>query len=114
MFTHLRTSIAVSATILLAFVTACDAAPRRRPQQPPAATTEPAAPAGPRSVKISDAVALKDLETDDREAYFSDKLTPPQVAQTIYFGELDTYTSDDDEEPATAVPIIGIRDGNNW
>jgi hypothetical protein len=81
-------------------------------QQP--ATTESAAAAGPRVVKLADAASLKDLTTDDRQASLTDKLAPPQATQTIYFGELDTYANDDDEEPSSAVPIIAVRDGEAW
>jgi hypothetical protein len=66
-------------------------------------------------VKLSDAVALSQLAVDELEANFTDKLTPPAAEETIYFGELDQFGNDpDNDEPIAALPIIAVRKGGSW
>jgi hypothetical protein len=74
-------------------------------------STEPAK----RFVKLSDAIPLNKLTVDNLEANFTDKLTPPATTQAIYFGELDDYGNDpDNDEPIAALPIIAVRSGDGW
>ena len=63
-------------------------------------------------VKLSDAVPLSRLAVDELEANLLDKLTPPTSTETIYFGELDQFGNDpDNDEPIAALPIIAVRNG---
>jgi hypothetical protein len=74
-------------------------------------TTEPAASV----VKLSDAIPLSRLTVDDLEVNLTDKLSPPAATGTVYFGELDDFGSDpDNDEPIAALPIIAVRNGGNW
>jgi hypothetical protein len=95
----------IALLLLSISVFACAAGPRRHLSQAPA-TTESSAPAGPRVVKLTDAAAMKDLATDDRQPYLTDKIAPPNATRTIYFGELDTYDSDDDDAPSSAASFV--------
>jgi hypothetical protein len=66
-------------------------------------------------VKLSDAVPLSQLAVDGLEANLTDKLTPPATTETIYFGELDQFGNDpDNDEPIGALPIIAVRNGTSW
>ena len=74
-------------------------------------STEPAG----RVVNLSDAIPLNKLTVDDLEANFTDKLTPPATTVALYFGELDDYGNDpDNDEPIEALPIIAVRNGGSW
>src|SRR5947209_10005321 len=97
---RIRRIFGIALLLLGISVFACAAGPRRHLSQAPA-TTEAAA-AGPRVVKFADAAALKDLATDDRQPYLTDKIAPPNATRAIYFGELDTYDSEDGEAPSSA------------
>jgi hypothetical protein len=100
--------ITTSAIIALSFV-ACAAQ-----HSPPPASSPATSSSGPRVIKVSDGIALSDLLTDEREANLTDKLSPPQAADTVYFGELDTYADPDDDKPAAAVPIIATKTAGAW
>jgi hypothetical protein len=100
--------IATSTIVALSFV-ACAAERSTPPASSPATSG-----GGPRVIKVSDGIALSDLLTDEREANLTDKLSPPQAADNIYFGELDTYTNPDDDKPAAAVPIIATKMAGAW
>jgi hypothetical protein len=100
--------IATSAVIMLSFV-ACAAQ-----HSTPPASSPTTGGSGLRVIKVSDGIALSDLLTDEREANLTDKLSPPQSADNIYFGELDTYADPDDEKPAAAVPIIATKMAGAW
>src|SRR4051812_41942248 len=102
----------VSLALAVASLTACTA--EHPTTAPAAAAASSSVPASSHVVKLADAVALKELTTDDREANLTDKLARPQAAETIYFGELDTFTEDDDQKPDTAVPIIATRRDGDW
>lgn len=78
------------------------------------ANAAPATAPAQQTIKLADAVPLKDLAVENREASFSDKLTRPQAAETTYFGELDTYANEEDDRPSAAVPIIAIRRNGAW
>jgi hypothetical protein len=74
-------------------------------------TTEPAV----RVVKVSDAIPLSRLAVDDLEVNLTDKLAPPATTETVYFGELDDFGNDpDNDEPIEALPIIAVRNGGSW
>jgi hypothetical protein len=80
-----------------------------------AAGAGPATQPAPRMVKLSDAVPLSRLAVDDLEVNLTDKLAPPATAVNIYFGELDDYGNDpDNDQPIAALPIIAVNDGDNW
>src|ERR1700722_19721234 len=64
-------------------------------------------------VKLSDAVALGDLQVGDLETNLTDKLSAPQVKETTYFGEIDEYV-DDDDKPVASLPIIALHTGETW
>jgi hypothetical protein len=64
-------------------------------------------------VKLSDAVPLDALQSDETTANLTDKLEPPEAGQTIYFGELDSYNSDDTETPVAAIPLIALHN-DQW
>ena len=68
-----------------------------------------------RVVKLSDAIPLSRLAVDALEVNLTDKLSPPATTETVYFGELDDFGNDpDNDEPIAALPIIAVRNGGNW
>jgi hypothetical protein len=64
-------------------------------------------------VKLSDAVALNTLQTEDLETNLSDKISSPQVEETTYFGEIDQFNEDEDK-PVGALPIIALHSAETW
>lgn len=64
-------------------------------------------------VKLSDVKPLDQLQSDDATANLTDKLETPEANQTIYFGELDDFTSDDPDVPSASLPLIALRD-EHW
>lgn len=91
---------------------ACSAA------SPPSSAASPAPPTTAPVIRLADAVPLDKLEVDPWQANLTDKLEPPQVSQTLYFGELDAY-DDPDADPSTdspddAIPILAIKTHGNW
>ncbi len=75
----------------------------------------PSTQPGGHVVKLSDAVPLNTLAINDLEVNLTDKLTPPATTQNIYFGELDDYGNDpDNDEPIAALPIIAVRRDGIW
>jgi hypothetical protein len=87
-------------------LSACAASPANPP------TTAPS----PTQVKLTDVVALTGLTSENRTANLTDKLTRPQAAQTMYFGEIDEYAdnADEDDPPIAALPIIALRNDKDW
>lgn len=65
-----------------------------------------------RIIRLSDAVPLDKLQTD-LDTNFTDKLQPPAVGETTYFGEIDEY-DEDGEDVVAALPIIGLHTGETW
>jgi hypothetical protein len=67
-------------------------------------------------VRLYDAKPLEDLETDNDNVQITltDKLSPPQTALPVYFGEADAFDSDDDTTPAAALPLLALNLGGSW
>ncbi len=63
-------------------------------------------PAKTPATKPVDHVQLSDEATTN----LTDKLEPPEANQTIYFGELDGYDSDNPDTPTSAMPLIAVHD----
>jgi hypothetical protein len=80
-----------------------------------AESSTPATELSVRTIKVVDAIPLEQLPIGDREVNLTDKLVPPQVQKTTYFGEIDQYAEDsDDNTPTSAVPIIAVRSEKHW
>jgi hypothetical protein len=64
-------------------------------------------------IRLSDAQPMDDLlEAEDMQVSLTDKLDPPDAAQTVYFGEADEFDSDDTTTPVGALPLIAVHAGN--
>ncbi len=95
-------------TLLAVALSACTAATQQAAAPP---TTDPSA----RIVRLIDAVPLDQLPIGDRQVNLTDKLVAPQVQKTTYFGEIDEYADDsDDNTPISSVPIIAVRGEKGW
>jgi hypothetical protein len=68
----------------------------------------------PSSVKLSDAQPLEDLQSVGSQVNLTEKLTAPAAVDTVYFGEIDTFASPDDDEPSSAVPVIAVHPDDQW
>jgi hypothetical protein len=101
--THVRQLIhpLAGAVLLLGCLSA--AAPTTAPSTMPAA-----------SVAIADARPLSEFEGDEGVTTFTDKLRPPLAKTTVYFGEVDVYDGDDDDDPSEATPLIGVKEGDTF
>jgi len=82
------------------------------PAQPRA--HHPATTAASGDVRLSDAKPMDDLQSDEVQVNLTDKLEPPLVNETVYFGEADQFDSDEDKTPAAAMPLIAIKAGPVW
>ena len=77
--------------------------------------SKPATTASSGELNLSDAKPLDDLESDDVQVNLTDKLTAPQINQTVYFGEADDVDpNDDDQTVISAIPLIAIKKGGDW
>jgi hypothetical protein len=65
-------------------------------------------------VKLADAQPLGNIEDDNVQVNLTDKLSPPQANDTLYFGEIDDYSPEDDQNPIAAIPIIALHPGQDW
>jgi hypothetical protein len=80
----------------------------------PAAVKSPTTAPLPALVKLADAQPLGDMEDDNMQVTMTDKLSSPQTNDTIYFGEIDEFASDDDQTPIAAVPVIAVHPDAGW
>jgi hypothetical protein len=102
MINSLRASVIVVAAVLCACIAATPDNPTTAP------TTAPVV------IKLSDAKPLGDLEQDTMQVNLTDKLSSPQANDTVYFGEIDQYSEDDDQTPIAVIPIIALHPGEDW
>ena len=89
---------------VLTLAAACTAA---TPSTAPVTT-----PAPPMTVRLDSAVPSEQFDGDNIETNLTDKLSTPQAAREMYFGEIDHYADDDADDPSEAVPVLAVRNGD--
>jgi hypothetical protein len=65
-------------------------------------------------IKLSDAIPLEQIESDDVQVTLTDKITSPATLFPIYFGEADTFDSDDPDTAIASIPVIAVCLGSDW
>jgi hypothetical protein len=65
-------------------------------------------------VKLFDAIPLDQIESDGVQVTLTDKITSPATLFTVYFGEADTFDSDDPDTATSSIPVIAVCLGSDW